>query len=321
MSFARRLGGLFSTLLVAFTVSGCISSSESGSTVSTRSDSQLVSSTTVVSDWVAYTETAISVLEVNYLWSDRIDWDAIAQQALVDIGAHPTGGATHQALVAAVTGLNDRHTYFVYPPGIVAPQRGPVDPSPFGRNLDGNIGYVSVPAFVGDEQESGQYATDVHRAMTFVSEQTPVCGWVVDLRFNSGGYVVPMLLGVGPLLGEGVAVRYRGTQRTISFEYRAPAVYINGALAPSRWGALGVEPFALTDPQAPIAVLTSNLTTSAGEGVLAAFIGRPSTRTFGTASAGLATDPTLFKLADDAALVITTDVAEDRLGRVYESVI
>jgi carboxyl-terminal processing protease len=82
---------------------------------------------------------------------------------------------------------------------------------------------------------------------------------------------------------------------------------------------LDSEPYVLTDPISPVAVLIRDLTTSAGEGVLVAFIGRPATRSFGTPTAGLPTSPRRFLLPDGAYLVFTDAAATDRNGQVYES--
>ena len=319
----RRIRQWPSAVLALCLIAGCVpsgSSEESGSTGSTQATAtdEPTSTTTAVSDWVDYTNDALLMLEENYLWSDRIDWQPIRETALREVGVRSTTGGAHQALVAALTSLHDRHTYFVYPVGT-----RPIEPrgnyqDPVGRRLDGGIGYLTVPAFVGGQGLSSSYATNLHYAMWEVSEPS-VCGWVVDLRLNTGGHLPPMILGVGPLVGEGVVATYRGTEEPTTYEYRAPDLYLAGELAPERWGTLDTEPFPLAEPALPVAVLISNLTTSAGEGVLVAFLGRPSTRTFGTASAGLATGPTRFPLPDGAALVITTVVAHDRTGRVYEA--
>jgi C-terminal processing protease CtpA/Prc len=68
-----------------------------------------------------------------------------------------------------------------------------------------------------------------------------------------------------------------------------------------------------------VAVLTDSLTTSSGEGMLVAFRGRPSTRSFGAATFGVPTVLRGFKLADAATLVVTTLLFRDRNGRSYDA--
>lgn len=216
-------------LLAVYLVAGCtppgssqISGSD-GSTVATATTAQAESpaATVVVSNWIRYTEDALSMLEENHLWRDRIDWGPIRETALSAARMRPTEGGAHQALVAALTSLQDRHTRFVYPPGTGLPDPEPVLQPPVGRNLEGDIGYLSAPAVIGDGPTLSRYATDLHEAMREIARVSAVCGWVVDLRLNTGGYLPPMILGLGPLLGEGVVVTYRGTQEPSSSDRRA----------------------------------------------------------------------------------------------------
>lgn len=288
----------------------------SGSTVSaaTTVQGELPTSTVVVSDWIRYTEDALSVVEENYLWRDRIDWVSIREEALSRARAAPTANGAHQALSDAIALLNDPHSRFLLP-GSGSQDRGPLQP-PEGRSLEGAIGYLSVPAMAGSDAELRAYATELQEAMRRIDSGTPVCGWVVDLRSNGGGSIFGMLLGLGPLLGEGVVVSYESTQEKAEFQYRPPSLFVR---PDSLILTLEVEPYVLTDPTSPVAVLIGDLTTSAGEGVLVAFIGRPATRSFGTSTAGLPTSPRRHLLPDGAYLVFTDAAATDRNGQVYES--
>ena len=67
----------------------------------------------------------------------------------------------------------------------------------------------------------------------------------------------------------------------------------------------------------PVAVLTSRETASAAEAVAIAFIGRASTRSFGTPSFGVPTANSTYELHDRSALALTTAVGIDRIGNEY----
>ena len=58
-------------------------------------------------------------------------------------------------------------------------------------------------------------------------------------------------------------------------------------------------------------------TASSGEAVLIAFVGRPNTRSFGTATRGLTTANDGFPLPDGASIMLAVGTYADRLGRVY----
>jgi carboxyl-terminal processing protease len=162
-------------------------------------------STVVVSDWIRYTEGALSVVEENYLWRDRIDWVSIREEAINRVRAAPTVNGAHQALRDAISSSNDSHSQFLLA-NSGTQDSGPLKP-PEGQSLEGAIGYLSVPSMAGNDAELRAYATELQEAMRRIDSGTPVCGWVVDLRGNGGGSIFGMLLGLGPLLGGGVVVR------------------------------------------------------------------------------------------------------------------
>jgi C-terminal processing protease CtpA/Prc len=66
-----------------------------------------------------------------------------------------------------------------------------------------------------------------------------------------------------------------------------------------------------------MALLMTTDTASSGEAVVIAFIDRPNTRRFGTATRGLTTANDGFPLPDGATLMVTVGTFVDRFGRVY----
>jgi carboxyl-terminal processing protease len=167
----------------------------------------------------------------------------------------------------------------------------------------------------GRRPDAARYVDAAHAAVGRVAT-TGACGWVVDLRRNTGGSLPPMLAAVGPVLGDGRAVGYRGRDDTTAwFGYQDGAVTFDGlpdrSLAPDRPARLRRPP--------PVAVLTSRLTGSAGEGVVMAFRGRPGARSFGEPTAGVPTGNRQHRLSDGAELYLTEGIGVDRTGRGYQT--
>jgi carboxyl-terminal processing protease len=134
---------------------------------------------------------------------------------------------------------------------------------------------------------ASRYVEPAHHAIREVATAR-TCGWVVDLRRDTGGSLPPMLAAVGPVLGDGDAVGYRTRDGTITwFGYRNGVVTVDGR--PDRSLAAARRPARLGRPRPSVAVLTSRLTGSSGEGVVMAFRGRPGTRSFGEPTAGVPT--------------------------------
>lgn len=69
--------------------------------------------------------------------------------------------------------------------------------------LTGQVACVEVPPFLAiDPETMAAFAQAGHEALDAYRAQAS-CGWVADLRRNSGGNMWGMLPGLQPLLGEG----------------------------------------------------------------------------------------------------------------------
>lgn len=312
-----------------------------GSTSTTASPTATTPSpTTTVAeaiDWRVYVEEALAWLEELYYQAERVDWDEVWETAWEVLGGNPTQESAHRAIEMAIQEMSAPHTFFLSPEAVQRREAGMLElPPPTGGVAADRIGLLHLPG-AGRGEVGRYYATSLHD-LARAASAAGVCGWVIDLRDNVGGSTVPMLLGLGPFLGDGVFLTTRrpATGSESSYSYEEGQLLVNGApssvllegaelripsdiveeqLAQAR---LYTEPFVLRDPFQPIAVLTSFSTASAGEAVVIAFKGRSGTRFFGEPTYGLATGNTGFNLEDGALLVITSAVLVDRNGQVYE---
>lgn len=174
------------------------------------------------------------------------------------------------------------------------------------------VAVLELPAHSGDGllPGVGGYAALAHEAL---AGHADACGWVVDLRLNTGGNMWPMLAAAAPLLGEGElgAFVLKGGERWL-WTFAGGTLRADGvamAAAPDAPALL---------PSPPVAVLTSGLTASAAEALAVAFRGRPGARSFGEATAGVPAVNRTFPLPDGATLFLTVGRFADRTGRVYE---
>ena len=197
------------------------------------------------------------------------------------------------------------HAEYYYP--LVGPQ---------GQRLPHAIGYLTLPGLSASEPLFHQYAGLVQQHIRDI-DQTPTCGWILDLRGNTGGDMWDMLAAIGPLLGEGVvgAFVYPSGQREV-WRYQAGGAWRDGAV----WAQVD-QPYRVPQSLPPVAILTDAQTASAGEAVVVAFQGRPNTRRFGQPTAGLPTHRDTHTLSDGAWLIITVALDADRTGRIYDGAI
>ena len=287
---------------------------------------------------------AISGVRQRAYRADKVDWPALEAR----VRATATGARDELDLLPAyavlLNGLGDGHSFVQVPPErakayyarhgrpfsavVGAPRRHDAPSSAFvGRaarevrtlQLTGAAEalLMVVPAFSGYPPEAQAYTDGLFQ--TLAEGARTACGYVIDLRGNGGGNMWPMVTGLSPLLGNGMAL---GKQESAGPPYvyanlrDGAAVIAEGGGAPNRlqavqgWRDLGLA-------RAPVAILQDGGVASSGEAVLAAFIGRPATRTFGQRSFGLASANSGYRLADGTNLVITVGMMTDRDGRIY----
>ncbi|MEV7935764.1 S41 family peptidase [Kitasatospora sp. NPDC088264] len=264
-----------------------------------------------------YLSEALDLIQRKSLNTSKVDWPKLRTQAFAQAATARTPADTHTAISAAVTALDDHHSRF-YPPDQAA--RVDADPeavnAPTTRQLPGRIAQLTLPAVNGSERTYAEYVT---RGRAAVAEAS-ACGWVVDLRNETGGGMWAPLAVAAPVLGDGplgAFVTADGTRSTWSVRDGVPYLDDAPQASPATQHDKAPTHHDKT-PGTPVAVLTGRATGSAGEAVAIAFIGRPATRSFGQPTYGVPTGNAAHRLSDGAVLLLTGAAEADRTGRVHE---
>jgi carboxyl-terminal processing protease len=273
----------------------------------------------------AYLRYALDIMQTYSINRDRIDWPDFRNQIMrrADGAVHTED--THAALRDALRALGDGHSFLrggswpdrAASTGLVRTRNPWMQLEHRQALLDG-IGYLAVPAFPrGTHAMQQQYAAEMQEGIRALSGQVS-CGWIVDLRGNTGGTFWPMLTGTGPLLGDGewAAAVHADGQRTRVW-------YRDGQSGLGDHVQLRVfEP--VREPHLadmPVAVLIGPATASAGEAVAIVFGGRDRARSFGEPTRGVSTVNQTFPLGDGAVMALTVAATADRLGRIHQHAI
>ncbi|MEO0339271.1 MAG: S41 family peptidase, partial [Bacteroidota bacterium] len=225
--------------------------------------------------------------------------------------------ATHRAVEHALVLLEDNHSFFIssnntylYADTDVRCER-PLNGS---RVIPNNIGYVSVPGFLGEtnSEDAKDFAKTIQEQIR-IADIDSLDGWIVDLRWNSGGNMWPMLAGIGPLLGPGPAGYFidpEGNESSWS--------YTNGISYSGRSRQTQIlEPYQLKNPDPRVAILIDNACVSSGEAIAISFKGRPDTQFFGKPTCGFSTGNRIFRLPHNTTLVLTGATMADRNKKAY----
>jgi carboxyl-terminal processing protease len=238
---------------------------------------------------------------------------------VVDVDGKPAAAAGGRLVLDAVpqTGVSLRLRQ-AHRDGILEVPLRPAEYSlsqqPTARRPRADVGYLDLPQVVPASARS--YLAAAHHAIQAV-DSPALRGWVVDLRRNAGGDLYTMLAAAGPILGDGElggVVDANGQRQR--WAYRDGGAFLRG----SRRAGLS-EPVRLAQAMPPVAVLTSRLTASAGEGLAVAFRGRPRSRSFGEPTAGVPTGLAATTLGDGSLLSVSACLFVDRAGQAYRDAI
>jgi hypothetical protein len=273
-----------------------------------------------------YLTEVLDVVESNAYYADRIDWMQWRSDAAAVVATSQHTADTYDFVLRLLLELDDNHSRFFPPPtddddsAFALPLTAPSG----GVGAD-SIGLLRIPVFSHDPAQDDEYVAAAHETLA-----TDACGWIIDLRANTGGDVVPMLAALAPLLGPGPLLAYQhrdGTTDSLILDHDGAVVIIDdhGAVITSPEGTLPEFPPegrpVRFDAGSPLAVLQSGSTASSGEGVVMALRGRPGVQTFGQPTAGLPTGNVTFWFSDGSAVNLTVAVGVDYGGVVHETAI
>jgi carboxyl-terminal processing protease len=260
----------------------------------------------------AYLDSALALMHQHSIGRRHVNWNSLRDRAQVYAGGAQSVRETYPAIRYALRALGDWHSFLLNPDSAAARARtGAVFADTDAQLLRGRYAYIRIPSFSGEDPL--RMASFAHAMQNAVAEldQRGACGWVVDLRTNRGGNMWPMLVGIGPVLGEGVAGAFISSDTSPSqWWYEAGTAGFGKTVQATTIG----PPYRLRQSGVPVAVLLGGQTASSGEAIALSFRGRPNTRSFGTATLGLSTANEAYLLPDSAAIVLTTAYSADRTG-------
>jgi carboxyl-terminal processing protease len=255
-----------------------------------------------------YLERALRIMEAQALHRHHLPWAEIRETAYRSAAGAQHPRDTYGAIAGALRALGDNHSRFVprvsdQPAEVRAMTDARPRPEPETRRVHERVGYVAVPGFSGPGAD--EFARSILDGV-FEVDGPEVCGWIVDLRGNTGGNMWPMLAGLSPILGDDVAGYF--------------------VTPDSGWVAWSIDHRAragrrLARDHAAVAVLHDGATVSSGEAVVVAFRGRPQTRTFGKSTGGLSTANRTIPMPDGATMLLTVAVFADRERNLYGAAI
>jgi hypothetical protein len=250
----------------------------------------------------AYVAGVLDLMDQGF-FADGPDWERAKADALAKADAAATPEEAYAVLDGALAVAGGHHSRLFRPgQGL---DTGVPEVMPTVAD-DGCVPTLVVPALGSKDPEvNRRYALSLADAIDARRDTT--CGFVVDVRGNTGGNAWPMVAGLAALLPDGPMLDF------VHRDGSATHVRIDGPQA-----RVGSDDMISVDTgakvRAPVAVLADGATASSAEVVVLAFRGMASARSFGAPTAGFSSSNDLFPLPDGATLMLTTGLDRDRAG-------
>lgn len=178
--------------------------------------------------------------------------------------------------------------------------------------LKDKIGYLKIVG-IGPNIDIEKESLRIRSALIEMS-QKKIDKWIIDLRYNAGGNMHPMMAGIAPLVGEGIVGSLKDLKNEKLFDWEIK----NGNFIYGGYQAVNLPNKPKIHKQSHIAVLTSRWTVSSGEIVATTLKGRPNTKFFGEATGGATTNTNYEEIGGEIILNISTGIYCDRNGTLYE---
>lgn len=265
------------------------------------------------------------LMEKNYYRRDVILWDTLQQAARSRLQSSNNCETAYEVINWCFGQMKERHS-FVMPAIKAAAYNNDTSFVRFTPDLSSLVGEISIDK-IGDSiayLSLPWINTTDETICTLMADslQQVIAGldngksqtWVLDLRNNTGGNCWPMIVGVGPLLGEGICGYFVRNQERVGISYQ------NGKAFQGKHSRCAVSgaPYILKATPQRIILLTGNRTSSSGEIITLAFKGKSEVVVAGEPTAGLTTANATYNLSNNAMLVLSVCQEADRNGVICE---
>ncbi len=266
--------------------------------------------------------------ENSSLYRKNVDWTALKKEMYVLAKNADSVSHLKPALDLMLKELNDTHgrvfhnnQYLSYYSGEKKEHRKNIDWDVYteiqstqvyefkATNIQDSIGYVRLVGLpMGDNQKM---SADIQNAVCKVIENGAK-KWIIDLRFNGGGNMFPMVEGITNIIGEGIVGGTKGVTENESSVWQIK----EGDFFYDEQNVAIENKCPIPEIQ-KVAVLTSVYTASSGEALAVILKNRPKTRFFGNKTMGMVTATDYNQIDSLTAMMISVSYYKDRESNLY----
>jgi len=185
--------------------------------------------------------------------------------------------------------------------------------------INEKYGYILMPNILFFDLSAGnihKIAQPLYDQIAAIKTKNNPEGWIIDLRFNSGGNEAPMLLALYDFLGDNEL----WGSLDVNKKPISKSKFSKGKYQHNGKTTASINPNGVLLDQTKVALITGITTASSGEITALAFKGRPNTIFTGSNTYGATTGNVPWPLPFDIMMALTTSYDSDRNGNYYEQI-
>ncbi len=276
-----------------------------------------------------------SILENEYLYKDNVNWKEIEPKVRKNLKEYSDFNCSLDEVASLFNLINADHckVYYnqnTYSGNFETPtqkdfseqwvKKYSTEPNFEVKVLDNEYGYILMPGMMFEDVSSKnihKLSQPMYDEIYNIKSSKNIKGWIIDLRFNTGGNITPMLLALYDFLGDNDVWGVLDiNKKKVTNVKLSNGKYINNSKKSSY-----IKPKGMLLDEAKVAIITNLATGSSGEVTALAFKGRKNVNFIGEKTNGKTTTNTLANLPFGAYMALTVGYDCDRNGNFYEQII
>ncbi|WP_294250717.1 S41 family peptidase [uncultured Chryseobacterium sp.] len=275
-----------------------------------------------------------SVMRKSYLHKNEVDWNSVEAETMRNIEKSENFKASLNEIQVLFSKIKATHCTifkgdkrYALPADVPAREKISLQwkekydarPGFEVKLMDGKYGYILMPKMQVASSRPDvlrKTAQPLYDRIADVQEKYHPEGWIIDLRFNTGGHAWPMLAALYGFLGDHTV----WTSLDADHKKVAEFSFSGGAYKMNSEKLFSIIPKGVSMEHVKVAVVTGLLTASSGEVTALAFKGRPGTVFIGEKTLGYLTGNGMVKLPYGFEMALTNSYDGDREGVYYERI-
>lgn len=275
----------------------------------------------------------VSTMKAEYFFKDKADWSQIETELNERLRDSKNFKSSLNEITFLFDQLNASHCTVHFEENAYKDSNKGLIASDFSKQwlkkfetkpqfevkiLDNQYGYILMPGIdILSDKESHKIAQPMYNQINELKNSKNIKGWIIDLRFNIGGAVSPMLLALYDFLGDNDVWGVLDINKKITDRIKLS----KGKYKYNSKKTSYIKPKGELLDKVKVAVITNIATASSGELTAIAFKGRENTIFIGQETYGATTTNVVRNLPFGAYMALTVGYDCDRNGEFYEKII